>query len=131
MSIERNRRALHGYLMEHDDSFLAADAVFTDMSSGQEWKGREEVAGMLHWFYHVAFDAEAEPVSLVIDEEHAAFEGIVVGRHIGEFAGIPATNKEFRAPLCVVYDLADGKITRGRVYFAVPALLAQLGVTPS
>jgi steroid delta-isomerase-like uncharacterized protein len=127
MSIDRNRRALQGYLVEHDDSFLAEDAVFTDMSSGQESRGREEIGVMINWFYHVAFDAVAEPVALIVDEEHAAFEGIVVGRHIGEFVGVPASGREFRVPLAVTYDLADGQITAGRIYFAVPALLAQIG----
>jgi steroid delta-isomerase-like uncharacterized protein len=128
MSMEANRRALQGYLGEHDASFLAEDAVFTDMSSGQSWTGRDEIAGMLHWFYDVAFDADAETVALTVDEEHAAWEGVVVGTHIGEFAGVPPTGKAFRVPICVTYDLADGMITAGRVYFAVPALMAQLGV---
>jgi predicted ester cyclase len=53
----------------------------------------------------------------------------VVGKHIGEFAGIPATGgKEFRVPLCVVYDVEDDQIKRARIYFEIPALLAQLGV---
>jgi steroid delta-isomerase-like uncharacterized protein len=129
MSIEANRRALLGYLVEHDESFLAEDAVFTDMSSGQESRGREEIGGMINWFYHVAFDAVAEPVSLIVDEEHAAFEGIVAGRHIGEFAGVPASGKEFRVPIAVTYDLAGGQITAGRIYFAVPAFLAQIGAS--
>ena len=52
-----------------------------------------------------------------------------MGKHIGEFAGVPPTNKEFRVPITVMYDLADGRITAGRIYFAVPALMAQLGVS--
>jgi hypothetical protein len=89
MSLDANRRALQGYLVEHEERYLASDAVFTDMSSGQEWTGREAVAGMLHWFYEVAFDATFEHRSLVVDEEHGMLEGTVVGRHIGEFAGVP------------------------------------------
>lgn len=127
MSTDENRRALLGYLVEHDETFLAEDAVFTDMSSGQESRGRAEIGSMIDWFYHVAFDAVAEPVALIVDEEHAAFEGVVAGRHIGEFAGVPATGREFRVPIAVTYDLAGGQITAGRIYFAVPAFLAQIG----
>ncbi len=127
MSLDANRRALQGYLVEHDERYLASDAVFTDMSSGQEWTGREAVAGMLHWFYEVAFDATFENRTLVVDEEHGMLEGTVVGRHIGEFAGVPATGRNFRAPICVAYDFRDGQIARGRFYFAVPAFLAQVG----
>ena len=54
--------------------------------------------------------------------------GDLVGKHIGEFAGIPATNKLVRVPLCVVYDLERDKIKRGRVYFEMPVLFQQLGV---
>jgi predicted ester cyclase len=49
----------------------------------------------------------------------------------GEFAGIPATGKNVSVPLCVVYDLENDQIKRGRVYFEMPALMQQLGVTPA
>jgi limonene-1,2-epoxide hydrolase len=32
-----------------------------------------------------------------------------------------------RVPLCVVYDLQDGRIVRGRVYLEVPVMMQQLG----
>ena len=50
------------------------------------------------------------------------------GKHIGEFAGIPATGKQVRVPLTVVYDVANGRISRGRIYLIVPVLMQQLGV---
>ena len=127
-STEENTKALVGYLQDHDASYLADDAVFMDMSTGTEYVGREAVERMLHWFYNEAFDATGETSNLVVDDDHGAWEGWVVGRHIGDFAGIPATGKEFRVPIVVTYDLADAKIMRGRIYFAVPVLMAQLGV---
>ena len=127
MTAEQNLRALTGYLVEHDERFLAEDAVFTDMSSGQASTGRAEIAAMLNWFYHVAFDATAESTAVFADDDHGVFEATVIGRHIGEFAGIPATGREFRVPLCVTYDFRDGQIAAGRIYFAVPAFLAQVG----
>jgi hypothetical protein len=30
-------------------------------------------------------------------------------------------------PLAVAYDMRDGQLTEGRVYFEVPAFLAQVG----
>lgn len=65
---------------------------------------------------------------MVFADDHAVFEGDFIGKHIGEFAGIPATNKEVRVPLCVVYDIEKNLIKRGRVYFEMPALFQQLGV---
>jgi steroid delta-isomerase-like uncharacterized protein len=114
---------------EHSDvSTMADDVVFTIMGTGQEHHGREAVLQMLGYFYQVAFEAKAEMNNLVIADQQAVGEWDFVGKHIGEFAGIPATGKMVRVPLCVVYDLENDLIVRGRVYFEMPALLEQLGV---
>jgi len=107
---------------------MAPSVVFRIMATGQEHRGPEGVAQMLQYFYHIAFAATAEPRNLIVSEGNAVWEGEFVGKHIGEFMGIPATNKNVRVPLCVVYDVVDGQITEGRVYLEAPALMAQLGV---
>ena len=99
------------------------------MATGQEHHGRDAVLGMLNYFYHIAFDATATPRVTLFGENNAMLEADFVGKHIGEFAGIPATGKDVHVPLCVVYDLANDQIKRGRVYFETPALLQQLGVS--
>ena len=109
-------------------SVLADDVVFTTMATGEEARGPEEVLQSLNYFYHVAFDAHAEPKTMVIDEGTAAVEGDFVGEHIGEFAGVPPTHKRVRVPLCVVYEVENDKIQRARIYFEMPALFQQLGV---
>lgn len=78
------------------------------------------------YIYHVPSDADAETRNLIVENDHAVLEGDFVGTHIGEFAGIPATNKTVRVPLCVVCDPEEGKIKRGRIYYELPALLKQL-----
>jgi len=127
MSAERNRQALTAYLQEHDATQLTEDAVFTDMSSGQSWEGREAIGGMLDAMYHQMFDARADVKNLIVDDEHAVLEAMFVGRHTGEFAGVPATNKDVSVPLAVVYDFRDGRISAGRVFWTVPVFLAQVG----
>jgi steroid delta-isomerase-like uncharacterized protein len=114
-----------------DLSMLAEDVVFTTMATGEENVGRKAVGQMLHHIYHVAFDAHAETRTLLCAESHAVLEAVFVGRHIGEFAGTAATGKHVRVPLCVVYDIRDDAITRARVYFEVPAFLAQVGAVPT
>ena len=64
----------------------------------------------------------------MVEDQKAIAEWDFIGRHIGEFAGIPATGKDVRVPLCVAYDLENDQIKRGRFYFEMPALLQQLGV---
>ena len=73
----------------------------------------------------------AETRSRIYAENQAVLEADFVGTHIGTFAGIPATRRKVRVPLCVVYDLEEGKIKRGRVYLEVPVLLRQLGAAPA
>ena len=128
MSVETTREAVTRYVnSNHGDlSMMAPDVVFTSMATGDEHRGVEALAGMLHYIYHVAFDAHAETKSLICSDNQAVLEGDFVGKHIGEFAGVPATGKTVRVPLCVVYDLEGGKIARGRVYFEVPAFLKQV-----
>ena len=130
MSVEKTRQIIERYLKaEHSDvSMMADDVVFTIMGTGQEHRGPQAVAGMLHYFYHIAFDATTETKNEVYADGHAAIEWDFVGKHIGEFAGIPATGKDVNVPLCVVYDLENDLIKHGRVYFEMPALLQQLGV---
>jgi len=107
---------------------MAEDVVFTLMATGQEYRGREGVSQMFEYFYRDAFDARAESSKLIVPDEIAVFEGDFVGEHIGEFAGIPATNKSVRVPLCVVYNLGNDEIKRGRIYFEMPVLVQQLGL---
>ena len=129
MSVESTREVVTKYLSsKHSDvSMMADDVVFTIMATGQEHRGPEGVLQMLNYFYHIAFDADAETRNTIFADGKAVLEADFVGKHIGEFAGIPATNKQVRVPLCVVYDLENDQIRRGRVYFEMPVLLQQLG----
>ena len=63
----------------------------------------------------------------IFADGHAVWEGLFVGKHIGEFAGVPATNKDVRIPLLVVYDVENDQINRARVYFMMSSFFAQVG----
>jgi predicted ester cyclase len=130
MSVKRTRETMLRYFNSEygDVSMMAEDVVFTIMATGQEHHTPTGVIGMLNYFYHVAFEAGFETLLTLFGDSSAVTEGIFFGKHIGEFAGIPATWKDVRVPLCVVYDLENNRIKRGRVYFELPALLQQLGV---
>lgn len=129
MTIESTRATLDKYFnAEHSDgSMMAADVVFTVMATGQEHHGPDAVLGMLQYFYHIAFEATASMTNMVIGEGKAITEWDFTGKHTGEFAGVPATGKEVHVPLCVAYDLENNRIKRGRIYFEIPAFLAQVG----
>lgn len=129
MSVEETRDVIERYFAaDHGDvNVMADDVVFRVMATGDDHHGPEDITRMLDFFYHVAFEATARQRNLVIGEGSAVGEWDFVGRHIGEFAGVPATNREVNVPLCVAYDLRDGKIVEGRIYFETPAFLAQVG----
>lgn len=132
MSLESTRKIMTKYFdSNHSDvSMMADDVVFTHLSTGQEHSGPDAVLQMLNFMYHVAFDAAAEVRNTIFADGKAVLEADFVGTHIGEFAGIPATGKRVRVPLCVVYDLENDRIRRGRVYLEMPVLFQQLGAGP-
>src|SRR6266498_1323778 len=124
MSVESTREVMNTY-------FSSAHSDVSMMAAGDETKTPAGVLAMLHNFYHVAFDATADIKNTAFDDGKALVEGDVVGKHIGEFAGIPATGKDIHVPICVVYDLEHDQIKRARVYLEMPVLLQQLGVSMS
>ena len=130
MSIESTRETMNRFFnAQHGDvSMMAEDVVFTLMASGDESHGKEAVQGMFTYLYHIAFAATAIPRLVVVDEDHAVLEAVFSGKHIGDFNGIPATGKDVRVPMVVVYDVAGGLIQQARIYFELPALLKQLGI---
>jgi predicted ester cyclase len=125
----QTRQNVLDYFKTHDLKYIAEDAVFRNLSTGEVYTGREEIGGMLHFMYHVAFDAKAETINYVIEEDKAVVEAYFKGRHIGEIAGLKATNKEIDVPLCVSYDLKDGLIKQARIYMLAEVLMNQLGVS--
>lgn len=120
---------LSAYFQTHDVKYIAEDAVFKNISTGETHKGRAEVGAMLHFMYHVAFDARLEIINQYVTEDMAVVEGFFKGRHIGEIGGMPASNKEVDVPICLVYDLKEGLIQKARIYFQTDILMKQVGVT--
>lgn len=130
-NLSATQRNVLDYFSTHDVRYVAEDALFREMSSGKEYRGRAEIGAMLQYFYKRAFDAKAEILQYTIDEDKAVIESLFKGKHIGEFAGIAATGKEVKVPLCISYSLRNGLIKEARIYMATDVLMAQLGVNAS
>ena len=125
------REVMQGYLsalVERGDfgRFLAPDVRWTTMETGDEIVGREAVRDFIVAFHTVAFDASPQVRTMLVGDDAALLEARFVGRHIGDFAGVPPTGTEVDVPYCVAYAIADGQITELRAYLPVPALRAQL-----
>lgn len=117
---------MEAYFQTHDVKYVAEDAVFVNLGTGERTEGRKAIREMLHYIYHVAFDAKAEITHSLITEDKAVLEGFFVGKHINDFAGMPATQKNVRVPLCVSYDLEDSLIKEARIYMLGDVMMKQL-----
>jgi len=118
---------MEAYFKTHDTAYVAEDAVFKNMTTGDETKGRKAISEMLHYIYHVAFDAHADVTHTIVTEKNAVLEATFSGKHIGDFAGIPATGNEVSVPLCVTYDLNEaGLIKEARIYMLTDVMMQQL-----
>lgn len=127
MKTIQEKKAIEKYFETHDPKYLVEDTVFINMNSSELTIGREAVGKMLHFIYHVAFDAHAEITNTIISGKKAVLEANFIGKHIGEFAGIPATGKNVKVPLCVTYDLEEnGLIKVARVYMLESVMMQQL-----
>jgi predicted ester cyclase len=106
--------------------FFTSDIVLQMVPEGPEVKGRDAVEAFIRGAHEQAFEAHPELKLLVVEDDHAAVEVVFIGRHIGEFAGIPATGKQVRVPYTVFYDLEGGLIKALRLYGLGAPLMEQL-----
>jgi len=122
-----NSSKIEQYFKTHDPAYIAEDAVFIDMTRGEETRGRIAIGEMLNYIYHIAFDARAEVRNTIVTDKKAVLEAVFTGKHIGEFGGMPATGKQVNVPLCVTYDLNDeGLIKEARIYMLASVMIQQL-----
>jgi predicted ester cyclase len=123
---ERTSHVVRAYLDDHRRDLLRHDAVFTNLTTGEQWVGRAAVERMLAWFYAEALDATLVDRRIVVAGDTAVLHGSVTGRHIGALAGIAATNREVRFDLFVVYEVEGDRIVRGQFLFDAAAFRAQV-----
>ena len=126
MSIASTQELLTAYWQNHDAQYMTPDATLTDTSTGQVVSGPEAIHQMIHYLYNVAFDAGLEEMCPMFTENGAVLEGQFVGTHQSEFAGIPATGRRVRVPICVVYDTENNLVKHIRVYLQAAVLMQQL-----
>lgn len=128
-ALTRTQQNLLDYFNTHDVKYVAEDAVFRQMATGQVFRGRAEIGGMFHYMHHVAFNAVMEVTNYIITEDKAVVEARFKGKHIGEFAGVPPTQKEVDVPMTVTYTLRNGLVQEAHIYMLTDVLQQQLGAT--
>jgi predicted ester cyclase len=106
--------------------YFAPDILWTTVETGDTMSGRETVRDFIVALHTKMFDAHPEIQPAVVGDGVAAVEAVFIGRHIGEFGGIPPTGADVRLPYTVFYDVTDEGITQLRAYLSVQALIDQL-----
>jgi len=106
--------------------YFASDVVATIEGTDQRADGPAAAEQMIRYIHQQAFDARPELKTLLVDEDKAAIEADFVGTHTGEFAGVPPTGREVRAPYSVFYDLRDNQISKLRIYFPMSLVVEQI-----
>lgn len=107
--------------------YFADRVTMTVVEAGQVVHGPAEVERTIRFLHERAFDGQMRLKLLLADGDHAAIEADLVGTHIGEFEGIPATGRHVDVPYGVAYDLRGGQIAALRVYGLAAGLMKQIG----
>ena len=107
-------------------SFFSEDIVWTTMETGDQIRGRDAVRDFIVALHSQLFEAAPEVRGMAVADGIACLEADFVGKHVAEFAGVPATGADVRMPYAVFYDVEGGSITALRAYFPVTALVKTL-----
>ena len=131
MPDQSSRRTMDDYLAEvgrrgNFAQYFAPDVVWTTMETGEQVHGRDAVRDLIVLIHDQAFKADMQLSRLLTDDEGAMIEAVLVGRHVGDFAGVSATGTEVRISYTMGYDTSAGAITALRAYFPIAAVRDQL-----
>jgi steroid delta-isomerase-like uncharacterized protein len=133
------REARERVVREHMDSenrldFAATLQTFAHpryeiIPTGQVYDGPDEVNGYYATSRAAVPDQRNEIRALHNADDAVIVEFDLLGTHLGELQGIPATGKTFRVPMIAVFVFDDGsRIVCERVYFDTATFMRQLGL---
>jgi steroid delta-isomerase-like uncharacterized protein len=95
-------------------------------------RGRQQIGEAFHSLFRVFPDWDLRLEDLLIDEHRVAQIFAVTATHVGEFMGLPGTNRRFEihgVRLCTMTE--DGLIQHERRLYDFTSLLIQVGVLRS
>jgi len=114
------------------DRFLSYDwSVLADNARGEiiglrKAVGPVENETVANELYHEAFEAEPDIYKVIYGESNGVVEFKFIGKHTGEFCGVPATGKTVNVPAIAIYDV-DGDLMSGvRLYLPIKTMLEQI-----
>jgi len=90
--------------------------------------GRDAIVRASEAFFTAFPDAVLTNDPPVIDGDRATIVSEVVGTHVGEILGLPATGRAFRMPIVFVIVVENNLIVHERRIYDFTGLLVQIGV---
>lgn len=121
MESQKNKQCIRDYLdLFNRDWRKGVDTYVTDASL------REHIIV----FEEGLPDYEVHEEDLVAEGDRVALRGYVLGRHTGTLFGVPATGRQVRVPLIIIYQIADGKIVDHWMQADSLGLMQQIGAFP-
>ena len=105
----------------------AVDGVVRSPMHGQP-RGRDAIAASYVALFDAFPDWRFTTEDLLIDGDRVAQVFSAEATHVGEFMGIPGTNRRFRIQGVRLCEMADGLIQSERRLYDFTALLIQVGV---
>jgi C-1 hydroxylase len=93
--------------------------------------GRAEIADSYRKLFATFPDWFFKNEELIIDGSRVAQHFIATATHVGEFMGLPGTNRHGRLEGVLLYTMKDGLIFHERRQYDYSALLIQIGVLRS
>ena len=122
--VERLHELMNARELTSGRELFAPDVRFTTAT------GRVlNLAGMAQLLGHTrqAFpDMQVSVERWVIDGDVVVTEEVMEGTHKGEFAGLSATGRKVRLPMCHVTKVVDGRIVERHAYHDSAGILRQL-----
>jgi steroid delta-isomerase-like uncharacterized protein len=94
-------------------------------------KGRAEIAESYRRLFVSFPDWLFTAEELLVDGDRAAQHFVATATHVGEFMGLPGTNRHGRIEGVMLYTMEDGAIQRERRLYDFSGLLIQIGVLRS
>ena len=107
-------------------AYLADDVALTFMGTDMRIEGREGVQQFIDLAHQHAFETDIKVKNAAYGENTAILEAEFVGKHIGEFQGVPASGRQVNVPYAAAYKLDGEKVTELRLYFPLDLLMRQI-----
>lgn len=141
MSVQDNIRLIRSHYEAVNHGDIDAGAMLVDRNF--EWtnvplnlkkRGQSGYREFLDLWLKALPDANVDIKSIQANDDWVVVEFTGKGTNSGPFNGpegpIMPTNKHIEVQFCELFQVKNGKIIRGKLYFDAASLMRQLGVAP-